>query len=88
MRCELLGDQWECDADREPLTMVDNYEEWLLENIDMDLSYQFEVYELIEGRFKRILHYDDVYTLYIEPKKLKEEKRKNKAKKKHHGGFY
>ena len=88
MQCKLLGDQWECDANRTPLVMVNNYEEWLLKNIDMDLLYQFEVYELIEDKFKLILSYDDIYTLYIESKKLKEEKQRNKAKKKHHGGFY
>lgn len=51
MRCDYLNDQYECDADRTPITITDNYEQWLEEN---DPDYDYEIYEFINGEFKKI----------------------------------
>lgn len=51
MRCDYLNDQYECDADRTPITITANYELWLEKN---DPDYNYEVYEFINGEFKKI----------------------------------
>lgn len=43
MRCDELSDQWECDADRTPIAIVDDWKKWFDEQKPLD--YLFEVYE-------------------------------------------
>lgn len=45
VKCTELGDQYECDADREPMFLVDNWEEWFQENRP---TYRFEVYKFVD----------------------------------------
>ena len=42
MKCEELGDQFECDANREPMFLVDDWKKWYWEN---QPNYMFEVYK-------------------------------------------
>lgn len=42
VKCEELGDQYECDANREPMFLVDDWKEWYWENHP---NYMFEVYK-------------------------------------------
>lgn len=57
IKCEELGDQWECDANRTPITITNNWEEWAKkENPD----YLFEVYSYSNNHFKCIKEYDEV----------------------------
>lgn len=50
VKCKELGDQWECDADRTPIKMVDDYSEY---------GVGYEVYELQnDNSFKLIKDYD------------------------------
>lgn len=46
MRCDELGDQYECDANRTPICLVENWEMWYDENKP---DYRFEVYEVIDN---------------------------------------
>lgn len=55
MKCVELGDQWECDAYRSPITLVENWEKWFKETKP---SYRFEVYEFIDNRFNCVKEYD------------------------------
>lgn len=57
VKCEELDDQWECDANRKPITMTDNWQEWYIDNIP---DYYFEVYEYNEkeNTFSCIKNYD------------------------------
>ena len=49
VECVELGDQWECDADRLPICLTDNYSKY---------GRGYEVYELLEdGTFKLIKDY-------------------------------
>lgn len=53
VKCEPLGDQFECDANRTPLCMVDDYKTF-------KADYDFEVYELgADGVFSLVKEYDD-----------------------------
>lgn len=45
VKCEELGDQYECDADREPMFLVDDWEEWFAKNHP---TYRFEVYKFVD----------------------------------------
>lgn len=56
MRCDELGDQYECDANREPITMVDDWKKWFEEN---DPDYCFEVYSFDGKKFNIIKEYDE-----------------------------
>ena len=56
MRCNPLSDQFECDADRKPITMTDDYLEWYNDN---EPDYRFEVYEYSEGTFNLVKEYDN-----------------------------
>ena len=56
MKCETLGDQWECDADRKPVTMTDDWKEWVKSNM---VDYDFEVYEFVENSFKLVKSYEE-----------------------------
>ena len=52
IKCEPLGDQWECDADRTPICVVDDYEEYK--------KYGYEVYEINpDNSLKCIQEYED-----------------------------
>ena len=51
MRCDYLADQYECDADRTPITITDNYEQWLEKN---DPDYDYEIYKFINDGFEKI----------------------------------
>ena len=49
VRCDELGDQYECDANREPVCMTDNYDKY---------GFGYEVYELQpDGTFELIKDY-------------------------------
>lgn len=57
VRCEELNDQYECDADREPMFLVDDWEKWYHENKP---SYLFEVYLFEDDKeAKRVKEYDE-----------------------------
>lgn len=45
VKCEELSDQYECDADREPMFLVDDWEDWFNKNHP---TYQFEVYKFVD----------------------------------------
>lgn len=52
VKCEELGDQYECDANRTPMFMCNSWE-------DLRLDYQFDVYELQnDNTFKCIKDYE------------------------------
>ena len=54
VKCDELGDQFECDADRTPMFMTDDW----VNNYPKD--YRFEVWKLLEnGTFKCIKSYED-----------------------------
>ena len=46
VKCTELVDEFECDADREPMFLVDNWEDWFNKNHP---TYQFEVYKFVDG---------------------------------------
>jgi hypothetical protein len=58
IKCKELGDQWECDADREPLCVVDDY-----------TAYDkcgYEIYRIHDdGSLEKIREYDDITDEYI-----------------------
>ena len=54
VKCEELTDQYECDADRTPMYMTDDWEN------NYPKNYNFEVWELSKtGTFKCIKSYED-----------------------------
>ena len=58
VKCTELGDQYECDADREPMFLVDDWEDWFQKNHP---TYRFEVYKFVdeeEATFEKM--YDEV----------------------------
>lgn len=69
MECHELGDQWECDAERTPVTLTEDWRKWYE---DTDPSYPFEVYEFVNGKFYLAKAYDTpmeegmVYAYYDE----------------------
>ena len=58
MKCEELGDQYECDCDRTPITICENWQEWYHQNKNI-IEYDFEVYEFKNNKFNLIKKYDD-----------------------------
>lgn len=51
VKCVELGDQWECDANRNPVCLTDDYSKY---------GRGYEVYELLEdGTFKLIKDYEE-----------------------------
>lgn len=57
MKCDVLDDQYECDADRTPVTMTND---WLAYYRTHDIDYQFEVWELKEDNsFECVKEYDE-----------------------------
>ena len=55
MRCDELGDQYECDANREPIAITSDWENWLKEN---NPDYLFEVYSWDGTSMECIKDYD------------------------------
>lgn len=57
MKCSPLMDAYECDADREPMTITDDWKKWYENNL---IDYDFEVYEYDEEskEFNLIKEYD------------------------------
>ena len=55
MKCEELMDQFECDAYRTPLIMVDDWQAWYKKNHP---AFQFEVWELKNRGFTCVKEYD------------------------------
>lgn len=55
MRCEELNDQYECDANRTPITMTDNWMEWYKKTSP---DYYFEVYEFKNNEFILVKNYE------------------------------
>ena len=55
IRCDELGDQWECDAERSPMTLTSDWERWFFDNRP---TYQFEVYEFNGKDFNLVKGYD------------------------------
>ena len=53
MKCEELNDQYECDANRTPMMLVDNWKSLGI------LPYCFEVWENTPDGFKCIKNYED-----------------------------
>lgn len=50
IKCEELGDQWECDADRTPVCMTNDYSKY---------GWGYEVHELqADGTFKLVKDYE------------------------------
>ncbi len=56
MKCKMLDDQFECDADRIPEAITDNWLKWY-ENNHPD--FDFEVWEYKNGYFSLVNSYDD-----------------------------
>lgn len=57
VKCTELSDQYECDADREPMFLVDDWEDWVAKNHP---TYQFEVYKFADGKEAELIkHYED-----------------------------
>lgn len=57
MKCDVLDDQWECDADRTPVTMTND---WLAYFRTHNIDYQFEVWELKgDNSFECVKAYDE-----------------------------
>lgn len=58
IKCEELGDQWECDADRKPLCVVDDYTAYN--------KCGYEIYHIHDdGSLEKIRDYDDITDEYI-----------------------
>ena len=55
VECDELGDQYECDANRTPVTMTDNWKDWY-EKTKPD--YYFEVYEFKNNGFVLVKDYE------------------------------
>lgn len=55
VECDELGDQYECDANRIPITMTDDWKEWY-KNTNPD--YYFEVYEFKDNKFILVKNYE------------------------------
>lgn len=57
-----LGDQWECDADREPVYFAPTYESALKEAKQMGLDTDFEIWGVKQDGFIQILdEYKDLW---------------------------
>ena len=55
MKCEELGDQWECDCNRTPITMCEDWQKWYQQN--KNIKYDFQVYEFKNNSFELIKEY-------------------------------
>lgn len=53
IKCDELGDQWECDANRTPVCLTDNYDKYNKRG--------YEVYQIkTNGTFELIRNYEDI----------------------------
>ena len=60
MRCDALGDQYECDADRTPVCLVTDWKEWYYLAMP---HYAFEVYEMTDNQeFNLVKSYEEPAT--------------------------
>ena len=57
MRCDELNDQYECDADRTPIAIVEDWADWIEKNQDIDYSVEIWAYDGTE--FKCIKPYTE-----------------------------
>ena len=58
VRCIDLNDQYECDADRRPIMLVDDWQEWLDAHISKNKHGHYEIYKVgFGGRLYRIYTY-------------------------------
>ena len=55
IKCDELNDQYECDANRTPITMTDNWMEWYKKTSP---DYYFEVYEFKNNEFILVKDYE------------------------------
>ena len=55
IKCEELGDQWECDANRTPITMTNDWKAWYKK---VKPDYYFEVYEYKNNQFVCVKNYE------------------------------
>lgn len=56
MRCDELNDQYECDADRTPIAIVEDWKDWVNSHIS---DYDYEIWEYDGSEFSRIKDYDE-----------------------------
>lgn len=57
VKCTELGDQFECDADREPIFLVDDWKNWFNKNHP---TYRFEVYKFVDNEEAELVkQYED-----------------------------
>lgn len=57
VKCEPLSDQYECDCDREPMFLVDDWNDWIEKNHP---TYWFEVYKFADSeKAELIKEYDE-----------------------------
>lgn len=56
MRCDLLNDQYECDANRTPVAITDNWRNWYENNHP---AFDFEVWQYKNGCFTLKNGYED-----------------------------
>lgn len=62
VKADPLGDQWECDADREPVYLASTYENALKEAKQMGLDTHFEIWGVKQDGFIQILpEYKDLW---------------------------
>lgn len=58
IECVELGDQWECDANRTPICVTDDYKNYNKQG--------YEIYEILEdGKLKKIRDYNEVAEKYL-----------------------
>lgn len=55
VRCDQLNDQYECDADRSPITLTEDWKKWFDDNHP---QYLFEVYEFRVSGFEQVKSYE------------------------------
>ena len=56
MKCDELNDQFECDADRTPITLTEDWQKWFTEERP---DYCFEVHEFKDGKFECVKDYTE-----------------------------
>ena len=60
MRCDELGDQYECDANRTPIAIVENWKDWVNNHLT---DYYYEVWQYDnDGNFSCIKEYNESLT--------------------------
>ena len=57
MRCDELNDQYECDADRTPIAIVEDWKDWIAK--DHGIDYRFEVWAYDGNEFELVKPYDE-----------------------------